>query len=193
MKLDWHLLVDECVEALQTGLAERVSAVELSRESFSQIIRTVADDAVQFTAVPWVLRPGVCIHLPLHRSLRHRSILNRDPEERAQDDEHLHILGLDVWLIVLWPACLNYNCKYKFVNLLNPQVIQDGDFFSSVELCWNCSTCWAKKFKSIATCTLRKTNIQAKQDRPVALIGQWALMKWKDWNYFCLFCWVYSV
>ncbi len=42
------LLIDEGVQPLQTGLAERVTTVEFTGESLSQIIRTVADDTVQF-------------------------------------------------------------------------------------------------------------------------------------------------
>lgn len=82
-----YLLIDEGVQPLQTGLAERVTAVEFPGESLSQVIRTVADDAVQFTAVPGVLCSS--LHITLDRSLTHRLI--RDPTEWAQYDTNISL------------------------------------------------------------------------------------------------------
>lgn len=89
IQIESYLLIDEGVQPLQTCLAERVTAVEFPGESLSQVIRTVADDAIQFTAVPGVLCSS--LHITLDRSLGHRPILIWDPTEWAQYDTNISL------------------------------------------------------------------------------------------------------
>jgi len=89
-----YLLIEEGGQPLQTGLAERVTAVEFPRESLSQVIRTVANDAIQFTAVSGVLCHS--LHITLDRSLGHRPILIRDPTEWAQYDTNISVFASDI-------------------------------------------------------------------------------------------------